>query len=118
MSAGRQIVVAPSAGGEYESDPLDAELVIEGSPETSDRPIGGWSDGTLTGMWRCEPGRFRDLEVDESFVVLEGRATIEHQGSAYEVGPGDVCVLPAGAETVWTVHETLLKVYVLQPPSP
>ena len=117
MSAGREIVVASTAGGEYDPDPLDAEQVIEGSPETSDRALGEWGNGTLTGIWRCEPGRFSDVEVDESFVVLEGRATIEHQGSAYEVGPGDVCILAAGAETIWTVHEPLLKVYVLQPDS-
>ena len=33
--------------------------------------------------------------------------------TSHEVGPGDVCVLPAGAETRWTVHETLTKVYVI-----
>jgi hypothetical protein len=27
------------------------------------------------------------------------------------VGPGDVAVLPEGAVTRWTVHETLRKVY-------
>ena len=64
-------------------------------------------------MWRCTPGRFRDVEVDETFVVIEGRATIEFEGGKVEVGPGDVCVLSAGAETVWTVHETLLKGYAL-----
>ena len=31
-----------------------------------------------------------------------------------ELGPGDVCVLTAGTETVWTVHETLLKGYSLR----
>ena len=32
-------------------------------------------------------------------------------GPTLEVGPGDLGVLAAGAETVWTVHETLRKVY-------
>ena len=42
-------------------------------------------------------------------MVLEGRATIEWDGGRIEVGPGDVCALEPGTETVWTVHETLLK---------
>ena len=65
-----------------------------------------------TGIWRCTPGTVTDVEADETFVVLSGRATIEHDGASHEVGPGDVCVLPAGAETKWTVHETLTKVFV------
>ena len=66
-----------------------------------------------TGIWRCTPGTVTDVEADETFVVLSGRATIEHDGASHEVGPGDVCVLPAGAETKWTVHETLTKVFVI-----
>jgi uncharacterized cupin superfamily protein len=31
------------------------------------------------------------------------------------VGPGDIGLLPAGARTTWTVHETLRKVYVVRP---
>jgi len=53
-----------------------------------------------------------DVEVDEVFVVLSGRATIEfEEGRILEVGPGDVAVPPEGAATRWTVHETLRKVY-------
>jgi uncharacterized cupin superfamily protein len=52
------------------------------------------------------------MERDEIFVVLSGRATIEtDDGQRVEVGPGDVCLLPEGAKTTWTVHETLRKVY-------
>ncbi len=41
--------------------------------------------------------------------MVEGRATIAWDGGEIEVGPGDVCTLAPGTETVWTVHETLLK---------
>ena len=58
-------------------------------------------------------GTVTDVEADETFVVLSGRATIEHDGAAHEVGPGDVCVLPAGAETNGPIHETLTKVFVI-----
>ena len=46
-------------------------------------------------------------------MVLEGRATIEWAGGSVEVGPGDLCCFAAGTETVWTVHEALLKGYSL-----
>ena len=57
-----------------------------------------------------------DVEADEVFVVLSGRATVEVvDGPTLEIGPGDVGLLPAGARTTWTVHETLRKVYVVRP---
>ena len=67
----------------------------------------------MSGIWRCEPGVFADVEVAEEFVVIEGRASIEAAGRRWELEPGSVCTLVAGTETVWTVHETLLKFYVI-----
>jgi len=63
----------------------------------------------------CTPGRFSDVEAAETFVVIEGRATIEWAGGRIEVGPGDVCSLEPGTETVWTVHETILKGFRIEP---
>lgn len=94
-------------------DPLDPEQVLEGDPRTSAYVLASGAGGSETGVWRCTPGKFRDTEAEETFVVLEGRATIEFDGGVVEVGPGDVCSLEAGTETVWTVHETLLKGYVI-----
>ncbi len=96
------------------SEPLDPGQVLEGDPQTSAFELGGHVDGVESGVWRCTPGRFRDLEVNETFVVLEGRATIEFEGGRVDIAAGDVCVLTAGTETVWTVHETLLKGYSLR----
>jgi uncharacterized cupin superfamily protein len=31
-----------------------------------------------------------------------------------DVGPGDIGVLPRGAQTTWTIHEELRKVYVIR----
>jgi uncharacterized cupin superfamily protein len=115
MSAGREIVVESVGAGALEPDPIPSEQILEGSPLASERQIGRWVSGPLTGVWRCEPGCFTDVEVDETFVVVEGRATIRHGDAVHEVGPGDVCLLPAGAETEWTIHETVVKVYVLDP---
>jgi uncharacterized cupin superfamily protein len=94
-------------------DPLDSGQVLEGAPCTSVFVLSEPSDGAECGVWRCTPGRFRDTESQEAFVVLEGRATIEWAESSIEVGAGDVCYLAAGTQTVWTVHETLLKGYSL-----
>ena len=107
------VVRVAARGAELAVDPLDPGQVLEGDPRTaalvlSESPAGGES-----GVWRCTPGRFRDVEVEETFVVLEGRATIEFAGGRVEVGPGDVVAMAAGTDTVWTVHETLLKGYAL-----
>jgi uncharacterized cupin superfamily protein len=59
-----------------------------------------------------------DTESDEVVVVISGRARIEFaDGTALDVGPGDIGILPRGAQTRWTVHEELRKVYVIRPGS-
>lgn len=65
------------------------------------------------GVWEMTPGTGTDVEVDEVFVVLAGRATLLMPGlDAVELTPGSVVQLAAGMVTTWTVHETLRKLYV------
>ena len=98
-------------------DELDPASIVSGDPRTAslvldERP--GAERTVERGIWEITPGVVTDVEADEMFVVLSGRATIEIQdGPTLEVGPGDVAVLPEGAVTRWTVHETLRKVYQL-----
>ena len=78
--------------------------------------------GGFTGLWAALQAKqddpARDVEADELFVVVSGRATIEiEDGPTLEVGPGDVCVLEEGARTVWTIHETLRKAYQILLPA-
>jgi len=69
--------------------------------------------GCEVGVWEHAPGVSRDIEADEVFVVLAGHATVDVAGGpTLRFGPGDVGILQAGASTVWTVHETLRKVYI------
>lgn len=94
--------------------PLDPDQVVAGNPQVSALEI--LDDGTVAvGVWQHTAGVSTDVEADEVFVVLSGRATIEvTDGPTLEVGPGDVGILEAGAVTRWTVHEDLRKVYVVR----
>ena len=104
-----------AAAAELVEEPLAPGQVIDGDPRTAAYLLTETADGAETGVWRCTPGTFRDVEAEETFVVVEGRATIAWDGGEIEVGPGDVCTLAAGTETVWTVHETLLKGFRITP---
>lgn len=106
------------AGAELTPDELDPAQVHAGDPRVSSvvlhRSAAPAPGGRVVerGVWEITPGVVTDVEADEVFVVLSGRATIEFEnGPTLEVGPGDVAVLPEGAVTRWTVHETLRKVY-------
>ncbi|MBR7829982.1 cupin domain-containing protein [Actinospica sp. MGRD01-02] len=103
------------AGAVLRPDELDPAQVVSGDPRTASLVLDEQAGAGRTverGIWEITPGVVTDVEADEMFVVLSGRATIEIQdGPTLEVGPGDVAVLPEGAVTRWTVHETLRKVY-------
>jgi len=65
------------------------------------------------GLWGMEPGVDHDTEVDEVFVVLAGRGTVEFEdGEVVTLAPGVAVRLRAGERTTWTVTETLRKVYI------
>lgn len=100
---------------ELEPDPLEDAKIVGGAPEVRALALHD-SDDLAVGVWQHSTGVSTDVEADEVFVVLSGRATVEvADGPTLEVGPGDVGMLPAGARTTWTVHETLRKVYVVRP---
>lgn len=91
-------------------EPVAAAQVREGSPAT------GYVELTdEIGVWEHTPGTSTDVEADEVFVVLSGAATLSFdvpELPPIELRPGSVVRLEAGMRTVWTVHETLRKVYL------
>jgi uncharacterized cupin superfamily protein len=94
---------------------VPAEQRVSGAPKTGLVQIEKFG-GTMVGVWEMTPGAMRDVEVDEILTVLTGSATVEFQdGRKLTLEPGAVARLHAGQQTVWTVTETLRKVYVLLP---
>jgi uncharacterized protein len=93
---------------------LPASEVVSGAPTTATTALGELS-GVEVGIWEMTPGTASDVEADEMFVVLSGHARIdfvEPPLPSIEVGPGALVRLAEGQRTVWTVSETLRKVYV------
>jgi uncharacterized protein len=75
-------------------------------------PLATLGDAEI-GLWGMEPGVDHDTEVDEVFVVLAGRCTVEFEdGEVLTLAPGVAVRLRAGERTTWTVTEALRKVYV------
>ncbi|SFR93900.1 hypothetical protein SAMN04487846_0874 [Microbacterium sp. cf046] len=91
-------------------EPVPADQTVAGSPTTALHEL-----DASTGVWEMSPGVMSDVEADELFVVLTGDATVEFVHPALpsiRLSPGSVVRLEAGMRTVWTVRETLRKVYI------
>jgi uncharacterized cupin superfamily protein len=96
---------------QLEPEDLDPAQIILGEPKVSSLTLYE-EGGREAGLWQITPGEVTDLEAEESFLVIEGRATIEYaDGRAFTVGPGDTHHFEGGEETTWKVEETLLKAY-------
>lgn len=96
---------------EYRS--LPASQIISGTPQVGTAELGQLGEVSI-GVWEMSPSVTRDVEVDEFFIVLSGRATVAFADGSPELllQPGTMGHLAAGTATVWSVTETLRKVYV------
>ncbi|MCV7192383.1 cupin domain-containing protein [Mycolicibacterium brumae] len=94
-------------------EPVPAEQSVHDDPTTAATALGEFG-GLEVGVWEMSPGVMTDVEAEELFVVLSGAATVEFDdGSpALALRAGDVVRLAGGSHTVWTVTETLRKVYL------
>ncbi len=93
--------------------PVPAEQVRDGSPTASAAALGEFA-GREVGVWEITPGTVTDVEVDELFIVLSGTATVlfVDENRLEHLSHGSVLRLMSGQRTVWTVTETLRKVYI------
>ena len=66
------------------------------------------------GIWEMSVGSMHDIEADEIFVVISGNATVEFADATpmLHLEAGTVARLAEGTNTLWTVTETLRKVYL------
>ena len=91
---------------------VPAAQVVAGSPSTGSVDL---DEDMGIGVWEMTVGAMRDTEIDEVFVVIAGDATVEFSSPALPpivLAPGAVVRLTAGMRTVWTVRETLRKIYL------
>jgi uncharacterized cupin superfamily protein len=106
--------IADAASVALVHEPVAPDQVVAGTPTTGHLVLD--DDGTRTvGVWEMTPGAMRDVEADEVFVVLAGAATVEFEhphASPIVLGPGSVVRLESSMRTIWTVRQTLRKVYV------
>jgi uncharacterized protein len=101
------------AAPELEPGVLEPAQIVEGAPRVSERVLWASHDGrVIVGVWEITPGVVTDVEADEVFTVLHGRATVEvEDGPTLALGPGVIGALRAGDRTVWRVQETLRKTF-------
>ncbi len=104
--------VVQASGLALEYEPIPAEQVLSGSPLAGSAKLHDFG-GHDVGVWEHTVGTSTDVEADEVFVVLFGAATVSFDdGRVIALGTGSVGRLVEGEKTVWTVTETLRKVYV------
>ncbi len=94
-------------------EPVPSDQRLAGGPTTGYQAVGSYADREL-GVWEMTPGTMSDVEADELFIVLAGSATVEFLDDRrqVELSPGSIVRLRSGDRTVWTVRETLRKVYL------
>ncbi|TAJ49134.1 MAG: DUF861 domain-containing protein [Herbiconiux sp.] len=97
-----------------ETEAVEQHDVIWGAPVARTVPLVSSTGPVDIGIWELREGAARDVEVDELFVVLAGRALLTiNDGTPREIVPGDVVQLAEGDATTWVVHEYLRKVYII-----
>ena len=115
---------APSASPEFPAaigaldltivrEPVSADQVVDGAPTTGFTTVTTFGELEV-GVWEMTVGAMQDVETDEIFVVIAGRATVtfEADDRVMNLSVGSVVRLVAGEHTVWTVTETIRKVYI------
>ena len=94
-------------------EPVDASQVVAGTPRIGGAVLGMHGEREY-GVWEMTPGSMSDVETDELCVILTGSATVEFIDLelTIELRPGSVLHLDNGSRTIWTVTDTLRKVWI------
>ncbi|MFZ4720460.1 MAG: cupin domain-containing protein [Ilumatobacteraceae bacterium] len=99
----------------YAADVLTAPLEVTG-PVTRDLVFVD-DDGLLIGIWECDPGVYDEptTDYDEMMFMVSGRVTVQHPEGALDIAPGTLWTTPRHWPGVWHVHQTVRKLYVIDP---
>lgn len=102
-----------AAALDLEPGPVPPDQALSGAPRTAVHRLTDFG-GLEVGVWEMTPGVMSDVEANEVFVVLSGSGTVEFAdgGETLHLRAGDVVRLAAGTRTVWSITETLRKVYL------
>lgn len=107
------VLAVQAADVELEPESPRPDRVLAGNPVTTDAQLVK-QHNVRYGVWQIMPGRRVEVAPTGMFVVLSGRATVAVDGGpTLELVAGTVCVWDGGERTVWTVHETLRKVWCI-----
>jgi uncharacterized protein len=71
--------------------------------------------GARIGVWESTPGRWpRQQTAAEFCLILSGRCSFApDNGAEIDMTAGDVVYFPANSQGVWSISETVRKIYVL-----
>ena len=94
---------------------LAAQKTLSGTPRVGTAVLGQLGDCTV-GVWEMSPSVTTDVEVNEFFIVLSGRGKVSFADGSpdMQLQPGSVGHLKEGAQTTWTITDTLRKIYLIQ----
>lgn len=98
-------------------EPVDASQLVAGTPSTGVACLGEIF-GVEFGLWEMSQGSMGDIEAEELFIVLSGKATVKvepvngFEAEEFTLVPGSICHLREGMHTIWNVTEPLRKVYL------
>jgi uncharacterized cupin superfamily protein len=98
---------------------LDFVKVLDGDPVHSGRfDLGGFGKRTMVGVWECTPGRFEyTYPGDEICTLLAGRIqVVDEDGRSHEYGAGDTFYTRKGEVAIWTVLESVRKIFHIHDP--
>ena len=113
MTAVEGVDPVVASGVEIPLQPVGAEDVLDGDPSSGSVVLGEFA-GREFGVWEMTPGAMSDVEDDEFFVVIAGAGSVEFLDDevVVQLVPGSVMTLAAGARTIWTVTQTLRRVWM------
>lgn len=74
-------------------------------------------NGLLVGIWECAPGVYDEptTDYDEMMFMVSGRVTVVHPEGSLDIAPGTLWTTPRHWPGVWHVHQTVRKLYVIDP---